>query len=174
MWSPEIFLFKEYHCRPDFVSLGKGFPGGMYPASRILTTAAMDNLNQFGALVTNGQEELASLANLITLRFAEANLEHTRMLGRRWQELLQQLAERHSRFIRRAEGDGLLGTLLFYDAEQAVAFCRIMNEQYRIDVSAQTYKADCPPAALTKLPLIASKKLLEFIADKMEKALNNL
>ena len=174
MWSPEIFLFKEYHCRPDFVSLGKGFPGGMYPASRILTTAAMDNLNQFGALVTNGQEELASLANLITLRFAEANLEHTRMLGQRWQELLQQLAERHSRFIRRAEGDGLLGALLFYNAEQAVAFCRIMNEQYRIDVSAQTYKADCPPAALTKLPLIASKKLLEFIADKMEKALNNL
>ncbi|MDD3952837.1 MAG: aminotransferase class III-fold pyridoxal phosphate-dependent enzyme [Lentisphaeria bacterium] len=171
MWSPEIFLFREYGSHPDFVSLGKGFPGGMYPASRVLTTAAMDNLNQFGALVTNGQEELASLANLITLRFAEANAAHTRMLGQRWQELLQQLAGRHPGFIRRAEGDGLLGTLLFYDADQAVAFCRMMNEQYRIDVSAQTYKADCPPAALTKLPLIASEKLLEFIADKMEKAL---
>ncbi|MFA6928991.1 MAG: aminotransferase class III-fold pyridoxal phosphate-dependent enzyme [Lentisphaeria bacterium] len=171
MWSPEILLFKEYGCHPDFVSIGKGFPGGMYPASRVLMTAAMDNLNQFGALVTNGQEELASLANLITLRFAEANAGHTRMLGRRWQELLRQLAGRHPRLLRRAEGDGLLGTLLFYDTAQAVAFCRMMNEQYRIDVSVQTYKANCPPAALTKLPLIASEKLLEFIADKMERAL---
>ena len=174
IWAPEIFLFREYACRPDFVSLGKGFPGGIYPASRILTTAAMDNLNQFGALVTNGQEELASLANLITLRFAEANATHTRKLGQRWQELLVQLAERYPRLIRRAEGDGLLGTLLFHQAEQAVAFCHQMNEKYRIDVSAQTYKADCPPAALTKPPLIASEKLLEFIADKMEQTMKSM
>jgi len=73
MWSPELFLFKEYKSRPDFVSVGKGFPGGQYPASKILTTAEMDSLNQFGALVTNGQEELASLAYLITIEFAESN-----------------------------------------------------------------------------------------------------
>jgi len=48
MWSPELFMFKEYKCKPDFVSVGKGFPGGQYPASKILTTAAMDSLNQLG------------------------------------------------------------------------------------------------------------------------------
>ncbi len=174
MWSPEIFLFREYGCRPDFVSVGKGFPAGVYPASRILTTAAMDNLNQFGALVTNGQEELASLANLITLRFAEANADHTRAVGKLWQEKLRHLVARHSRYVCRAEGDGLLGALFFADADHAVAFCRKLGERYRIDVSAQTYKADCPPAALTKLPLIASEKLLDFIASAMDITLGEL
>ena len=84
MWSPEIFLFREYKCRPDFVSVGKGFPGGQYPASKMLATVPMDDLNLFGALVTNGQEELASLANLVTLEFARANAEETRKLEKLW------------------------------------------------------------------------------------------
>ncbi|UCF98928.1 MAG: aminotransferase class III-fold pyridoxal phosphate-dependent enzyme, partial [Spirochaetaceae bacterium] len=51
IWSPQLFLFREYGLEPDFVSVGKGFPGGQYPASKILSTAEMDTLNQFGALV---------------------------------------------------------------------------------------------------------------------------
>lgn len=171
MWSKEIFLFKEYKCTPDFVSAGKGFPGGMYPASKILTTAAMDNLNQFGALVTNGQEELASLAYLVTIRFAEHNREHIRMLGTLWQQKLNDLTQRHNTLVCKAEGDGLLGTLFFADAERTVAFCKKINSQYGIDVSAQTYKANCPPAALTKLPIISSVKLLDFVAEAMDKTL---
>ena len=174
MWSSELFLFKEYQCRPDFVSVGKGFPGGMFPASKILTTAPMDNLNQFGALVTNGQEELASLAYLITIRFAEHNREHIRMIGSFWQRKLHALAEQHKKLISRAEGDGLLGTLFFHNAEQAVQFCKKLNSEYHIDVSAQTYKADCPPAALTKFPLVVSEKMLSFAADTMEDILSQM
>ncbi|MBR7145480.1 MAG: aminotransferase class III-fold pyridoxal phosphate-dependent enzyme [Lentisphaeria bacterium] len=174
MWSPELFLFKEYKCHPDFVSVGKGFPGGMYPASRMLTTAAMDNLNQFGALVTNGQEELASLANLITIRFAEHNAEHIRGIGRYWQEKLYALAGEFPGQIKKAEGDGLLGTLFFSDAEQTAEFCRRINNSCSIDISAQVYKANCPPAALTKFPLIASEKLLEFAYQSMRKVLREL
>ena len=81
IWSPDYFLFREYGLQPDFVSIGKGFPGGEYPASRILTTTEMDNLNQFGALVTNGQEELASLSYLITMAFVNANREYIHQLG---------------------------------------------------------------------------------------------
>ena len=171
MWSPELFLFREYKCKPDFVSVGKGFPGGMYPASRILTTAAMDNLNQFGALVTNGQEELASLANLITIRFAEHNAEHIRAVGKYWQAKLHDLAAKFPEQIRKVEGDGLLATLFFADADHASDFSRKLCHDWCIDVSAQTYKADCPPAALTKFPLIVSEKLLNFAADAMEKTL---
>ena len=70
-------------CSPDFVSVGKGFPGGEYPASRqILSTARMDTLDQFGALVTNGQEELASLAYLVTMEFVRANGAYIAALGR--------------------------------------------------------------------------------------------
>ena len=174
MWSAELFLFKEYKCKPDFVSVGKGFPGGLYPASKILTTAAMDNLNQFGALVTNGQEELASLAYLITIRFAEHNREHIREMGCLWQKKLHELAQKHPAVVVKAEGDGFLGTLFFHNAEKTVEFCNILNHEYHIDISAQTYKANCPPAALTKFPLIATGKLLEFTADAMDKILTGM
>ena len=59
-WYEGLFLFRQYGLAPDFVSVGKGFPGGVYPASRLLLSGAFDALSQFGALVTNGQEELAS------------------------------------------------------------------------------------------------------------------
>lgn len=73
IWYEELFLFRKYGLTPDFVIIGKGFSGGEYPASKIITTAEMDTLNQFGALVTNGQEELASLSYLITMRFVAEN-----------------------------------------------------------------------------------------------------
>ncbi len=47
----------------------------------MLTTPELDNLNQFGALVTNGQEELARFAYLVTIALAEANRDGTRKLG---------------------------------------------------------------------------------------------
>lgn len=174
MWSPELLLFKEYGCRPDFVTVGKGFPGGQYPASKILTTAPMDNLNQFGALVTNGQEELASLSYLITMAFAEANSDHIRRMGQLWSEHLSSLSSRHSEIVLTSAGLGLLGTLFFSSADLASAFSRRMGEAYSIDVSAQTYKADCPPAALTKLPLICDEALLARIAAKMDLVLEEL
>ncbi len=171
MWSPRLFLFKEYQCHPDFVSVGKGFPGGCYPASKILATAEMDDLNQFGALVTNGQEELASLAYLVTIRFAEANAAHTAAIAHAWRSQLDLLRQRHSATIRKIDGDGLLTSICFADAEHAVAFCRILGETYGIDASAQTYKADCPPVALMKLPLITSEALVDALVRAMDAAL---
>ncbi|MBI4556538.1 MAG: aminotransferase class III-fold pyridoxal phosphate-dependent enzyme, partial [Candidatus Hydrogenedentes bacterium] len=56
VWSPKLFLYHEYGVKPTFVAVGKGLPGGEYPASRLLFSAVMDTLPQFGALVTNGQE----------------------------------------------------------------------------------------------------------------------
>jgi len=171
MWSPQIFLFKDYGLKPDFVSVGKGFPGGMYPASKILTTPQMDNLNLFGALVTNGQEELASLANLITLRFAEANAEHTAQINKLWQEKIHALAEKYPQDITNVEGDGLLTALFFADAERTVEFCKAVNAA-GVDISAQTYKAYCPPAALLKLPLISSEKLIGKVISIMDQVLD--
>src|SRR5512143_1214706 len=91
IWSPQLFIFREYGLNPDFVSVGKGFPGGQYPASRIMTTAEYDLMHQFGALVTNGQEELASLAYLITMAFVEANADYVTALGNYYSEKLREL-----------------------------------------------------------------------------------
>ncbi len=171
MWSPELFLFKEYDCHPDFVSVGKGFPGGQYPASKILTTAAMDSLNQFGALVTNGQEELASLAYLITIEFAEANQEHTRTTGKYYHNAAAELVAKYSSLLDKVEGEAHMTTLYFKSAECVIKFTNRLNNECCIDISAQTYKADCPPSALTKLPLIASRKSVDFVIGKMDETL---
>ena len=171
MWSDKLLMFKEYNSTPDFVSIGKGFPAGCYPASKMLTTAAMDNLNLFGALVTNGQEELASLANLITIRFAEANTEHIAAISAQWLQGMTKLARKHADKIVKTEGRGLLTSLVFSDTEKAVQFGKALGGKYRIDAGVQTYKADCPPAVLNKLPLISTEKVIAFVLDAMDKIL---
>jgi acetylornithine/succinyldiaminopimelate/putrescine aminotransferase len=173
IWSPDLFLFREYGLQPDFVSVGKGFPGGEYPASRVLATSRLDNLNQFGAIVTNGQEELASLAYLITIAFAEANAEYTRDVGEYYASELKAMAARHPGVIDQVEGLRHLSSVFFGSVEETVSFTRQLTSA-GIDISAHTYKADCPPAALTKIPLISTYKMVDFIIAQMEKALANL
>jgi acetylornithine/succinyldiaminopimelate/putrescine aminotransferase len=173
IWSPELFLFREYGLRPDFVSVGKGFPGGEYPASRILASAPLDNLNQFGALVTNGQEELASLAYLITMEFAQSNAAHTADVGEHYERELRGLASRHADRVERIEGMRHLSSVFFHATEDAVRFVGALNAA-GIDISAHTYKANCPPSALTKLPLVATHAVVDFIVRRMDEALRAL
>ena len=173
IWSPELFLFREYGLDPDFVSVGKGFPGGEYPASRILTTAEMDSLNQFGALVTNGQEELASLAYLVTMEFAQGNHDYIREIGEYYEGELDGLLKRYPKIISEIEGQRHLSSIFFYNTGQALEFIQYLNQRC-IDISAQTYKANCPPAALTKIPLISTPKMVDFLIGKMDEALQSL
>jgi acetylornithine/succinyldiaminopimelate/putrescine aminotransferase len=173
IWSPQLFMFREYGLNPDMVSVGKGFPGGQYPASRVLVTSQYDTLSQFGALVTNGQEELASLAYLITMAFAEANCEYVATLGDYYEARLNDLATEFPAVVEKVEGSRHMGSLFFYSSEQAKAFVKTMNGA-GYDVSAQTYKLDAPPVVLTKLPLIASPMMVEQFIGEMGQALANL
>jgi acetylornithine/succinyldiaminopimelate/putrescine aminotransferase len=173
IWSPKFFLYREYGLQPDFVSVGKGFPGGQYPASRILTTPAMDNLNLFGALVTNGQEELAALAYLVTMAFVEANQPYISNIGDDYHRALQSLATKYPAMIDRVEGHRHLSSIFFHSVDTTVRFISYLVEA-GIDISAHTYKAECPPAALTKIPLISTPKMVEFLISKMDEALARL
>ena len=169
MWYKGMFLYKLYNLKPDFVVLGKGFSGGEYPASKIITTSAMDTLNQFGALVTNGQEELASLSYLITMRFLMANGDIIEEAGSRFESRMRRLKERHSGLITRIEGKGHLIGMHFFGVESAKRFAEKLNCAC-IDCSAQLYKQNCPPAVLFKPPVIASNETLDYIADAAERA----
>ena len=170
VWYEGMFLFLQYGLKPDFVALGKGFPGGEYPASKIITTAEMDTLNQFGALVTNGQEELASLSYLITMAFLEANGEMIQKLGDYFNERLGEISRKNPGVITKAEGLGHLAALHFESAKQAADFAKKLSECC-IDASAQTYKQKCPPAVLFKPPVIASKAVLDFMLETIERLL---
>ena len=170
-WYEGLFLFRQYGLAPDFVSVGKGFPGGVYPASRLLLSGAFDILSQFGALVTNGQEELASLAYLITMAFIEANGPYIHKTGRLYHEEMRGLAERHPDLCVGVAGDAHMTALHFHRVEDATAFCRRMAQERCVDISAQTYKPNCPPAALTKLPLTATPAMVCKLVALFEEAL---
>jgi acetylornithine/succinyldiaminopimelate/putrescine aminotransferase len=171
IWSPELFLFREYGLRPDIVSVGKGFPGGEYPAARILCSSALDTLPQFGALVTNGQEEIASLA--FTMAFARENTDFIRDTGEEYEYRLRELATRYPAIIEKMEGRRHLASLFFRDTEKLTRFVSALT-QGGIDISIQSYKARCPPSCLTKLPLVANGKAVDFIVSRMDAALRTL
>jgi 4-aminobutyrate aminotransferase-like enzyme len=173
IWSPELFHFREYGLEPDMVSVGKGFPGGEYPAARIIATPEVDGLAQFGALVTNGQEEIASLAFLVTMAWARANREFTSAVGEQYEAGLKELARRHSGLVEKMEGRRHLASLFFRQTEKVVKFVAALTAA-GIDISVQSYKAKCPPSCLTKLPLVATPKVVEFLIGRMDEALKAL
>lgn len=167
-WYDGLYLFRHYGLTPDFVSIGKGFPGGTYPASKILTSAAFDSLSQFGALVTNGQEELASLAYLITIEFLGENGAHITETGAAYHRAVRELAAKYPAMCTGVEGDAHMTAICFDTVEHAVDFCGHMNREACVDISAQTYKPNCPPVALTKLPLIVSEAMAGKLCARMD------
>ncbi len=167
MWYDGMFQFRLYGLRPDFVIIGKGFPGGEYPASKVITTAEYDNLNQFGALVTNGQEELASLSYLVTMKFALENREIIAENCAYFEEKLNALVEKYPSKFTKAEGAGLLAALHCENVEEAKKFMGELHERC-IDASAQIYKQNCLPAVLFKPPLIADRDAIDFICDAID------
>lgn len=167
MWYDGMFQFRLYDLKPDFVIIGKGFPGGEYPASKVITTAEYDNLNQFGALVTNGQEELASLAYLITMTFALANRAVIAENGDYFESRLKALCTKHPEKLTQVEGAGLLAALHCKDIDSAKAFMNALHDNC-MDASAQIYKQNCLPAVLFKPALIADKDALDLIVDMID------
>ncbi len=173
LWAPGLFLFREYGLRPSMVALGKGFPGGEYPASRLICSAEMDTLPQFGALVTNGQEEIASLAYLITLRWAQENTEVIREIGDLYESRMREVAAKYPAIIAGISGQRHLLGLEFHDIATARACTEALNRA-GLDVSAHTYKTECPPVALTKLPLTACPVVVEFVVQRLTDTLDRL
>ena len=155
------------------MAIGKGFPGGEYAASRILFSAAFDSLPQFGALVTNGQEELAALTYLVTMSWASANREITREIGDYYESRLRQLATQFPKLVTGVDGSRHLGCLRFRDTRTATDFAKLLVER-GLDINTQAYKADCPPSVLTKLPLIAGYEVVDFILDRMTAVLRGM
>lgn len=173
-WYDGLFLFRKYGIRPDFVSIGKGFPGGNYAASKLIFSGAFDSLSQFGALVTNGQEELASLAYLVTMEFIAENGAEIARVGTLYHEAMVALAAKHTKLITSAEGDAHMSALNFVHVPDAVEFCKRMQLDYGVDISAQTYKPNCPPVALTKLPIITTETMAQGLVEKMDRCLTTM
>lgn len=173
MWAPQLYLFRDYGLTPSCLAVGKGFSGGEYAASRLIFSAALDVMPQFGALVTNGQEEMASLAYLVTMEWAQANAAVTAELGAEFEARLRELAAAYPHIITAVDGWRHMTTLGFADVDQAKAFVGTLNRR-GLDISVQTYKAETPPVALPKLPLIADRAVIDHVVTLMQDALKEL
>jgi len=125
----------------------------------------------YNSLVTNGQEELASLAYLITMSYMRAVGDEVEAIGERFEAGLKEIAARHPQTIVKAEGMQLLAALHFADVARAADFAKEMKKHY-IDASAQTYKPHCPPALLLKPPVISTEATIDYILDVIEKIIN--
>ncbi|MFH1378198.1 MAG: aminotransferase class III-fold pyridoxal phosphate-dependent enzyme [Planctomycetota bacterium] len=170
MWHHEMYMFREWGLKPNFVAIGKGFPGGEYAASKLLFSSEFDSLPQFGALVTNGQEELASLTYLITMEWAAANADKTRAVGDDFEKKCHRLQKQHKDKISGVQGKRHLIALEFRKIDEAVTFAKAVGDS-GCDISVHTYKAACPPAALLKLPLTADKAVVDFVIQRMSEVL---
>ena len=92
-------------------------------------------------------------------------------IGRLWRDEVEKAAAPYTNIIDRVEGEQLLSSIIFHDRDIANKFAHILSDDMSVDVSVQTYKPDCPKAALLKLPLITSENSVRFIAAKVAEAL---
>ena len=72
-----------------------------------------------------------------------------------------------------AEGLGYLASLQFADAQQAGIFAKKLSSCC-VDTSAQLYKANCPPAALFKLPIILQDQDLDILESNIRAVLQEM
>jgi hypothetical protein len=133
----------------------------------------LDTLPQFGALVTNGQEELASLCYLVTMAWASANAAVTAGVGEYLEARLRELVECSGGVLTAFHGRRHLAALHFADVDRAKRAAQAANAR-GLDISVQTYKSTCPPAALLKLPLTADHAVVDAVVERLTDAVHSV
>jgi acetylornithine/succinyldiaminopimelate/putrescine aminotransferase len=101
------------------------------------------------------------------MHWAEANAEITRAVGDYYEQCLREWAARQHGIVTGIHGSRHLLGIEFADINQSKDFVRQLKA-HGLDISVQTYKTDCPPVALTKLPIIADYKVVDWLMNFME------
>ena len=94
-------------------------------------------------------------------------------MGNKLENGILALAKKYPELLPPPEGLGHLSAIHFKSVEKAAEFTKIMNDMC-VDISAQLYKPDCPPAVLLKPPLITDDNVLAVLLAKIEEGLTKL
>ncbi len=89
------------------------------------------------------------------------------------EQRIDELSKEFPALIDKADGLGHLAAIHFRSVEKAAEFTKLINEKC-VDISAQLYKADCPPGALIKPPLIADEVVVDVMIAKIKACLEEL
>ena len=88
-----------------------------------------------------------------------------------YQEKLEDLVVEFPDVVETLEGQRHLSSLRFHKADCAVALMKDLNAA-GYDVSAQTYKANCPPTLLIKIPIISSYRMVDQFVARIGQSLS--
>ena len=83
------------------------------------------------------------------------------------------LAAKYPKIITTIEGKHHLAGIFFHNPAKGKTFVEHLNNA-GLDISMQTYKAGCPPSALTKLPLIAGFEVVDMVIQRMSRVLERI
>ena len=107
------------------------------------------------------------------MEFVAANGDEMTKMGDMLENGVRALAAKYPEILPPPEGLGHLSAIHFKSVEKAAEFTKIMNDMC-VDISAQLYKPDCPPAVLLKPPVITDEAIIEVILAKIEEGLLKL
>lgn len=91
----------------------------------------------------------------------------------RFETALRGLAADYPDVITGIDGWRHMTTLCFADIGKAKAVVEALGRR-GLDISAQTYKAECPPVALMKLPLVADQRVIDFVVASMREVMKGI
>ena len=101
------------------------------------------------------------------------SVQHLHAWYQKEKMILKDLAKKYPDLLPPPEGLGHLSSIHFKSVEKAAEFTHIINDLC-VDISAQLYKPDCPPAVLLKPPVTTDDKVLEVLLAKIEEGLQKL
>lgn len=169
LWTPGLFMFREHSLKPSVVVVGNGSPAGEHSTSRVLFSSVIDTLPQFGAMTTTAQDELGSLAFLITMGWALENAQAVAEIGEYYEQQVRASAQAFPASVVTVEGRRHLLGFVFAHAEVARLFSYTLGEM-GLDNSLQTW-GDSKAAVVTKLPLTADCDIVRFVYGRLRQAL---
>ena len=84
-----------------------------------------------------------------------------------YEQRLREWAARRKGIVTGIHGSRHLLGIEFADIGQSREFVRKLKA-HGLDISVQTYKTDCPPVALTKLPIIAGYEVVDWLMTLLD------
>jgi acetylornithine/succinyldiaminopimelate/putrescine aminotransferase len=162
-----------WDLEPDMLVLGKGFSGGLYPMSAVVTRPeCLDFLGEspYRTISSFAWSNLGARISHAALEETERLLPASGPLGDRIEAGLQTLQERHSRFLRGVRRTGLLFALDFADDARGFGFLAQMFVR-GVLVVASSQRQD-----IVKLypPLVLEGEQIDFFLETAESALHAL
>ena len=167
----KLWAFEHFDVVPDIVVLGKGLSGGIYPISATVIDEKLESVfhdDPFIHISTYGGAELGSFVALKVLEIT-ANpkfLEHVNQLSEQFQNELEHLQEKHSKFFKGIRRLGLMMALELKDET-----CGPIMTKAAFDNDLLIVYANNDTSVVQFLPpLVMEASDMKFVIKKLDKA----